>query len=273
MHLSLLALLVAGPLWIYAANKRAVLPPSGAIVAELSQEPIQQRVEQQSYQFDYMDASYSIFPKAKYEIYGMVVTKNNISSIANIYHTSSSVDFKDLCVLWGPNVKGEVYKEAKFWSDPFTCWYQPQTPRARREFSVDHIANNHLLSKFKSVRESVNSVNIGDQVYMSGYLIDYCPLGSPHQMRKTSMVRTDTGPGACEVLMVEDFEILFRNNPFWNQLYFKSKSAFWILLVLVPLFWLGWIYQEQRKQKASLDEAKRSYQRRFVKSPKEPEQY
>jgi len=267
MHLSILLMLTAGFLWAYSAPKRKILPPSDTIHSSLQSDPIQEKVERESYRFDYMGSSYSIFPRADYEIWGMVVTQNDITSIANIYHTSSSVDFKDLCVIWGRNLTDEIYKEVTFWSDPFTCWYRPQTQRASRAFSGDYLSNNHLLSRSKSVRDKVNSINIGDQIYARGYLIDYCPAGRPDYMRKTSLVRTDTGPGACEVMMIEEFDILFRNQPFWNQVFAKSKFAFWLLLVLTPLLWLGWIFQERKEQKKALLKAQKSYRRRFGQAP------
>jgi len=240
-ELIFLSFMFAALLGGYADFKRSILPPASEIVTELNQDPIQQIIDTESYRFDYMGSSFSIFPRATYEIWGMVVARNSPFYDASTNQRSSPVDFKDLCVIWGSNLKDEIYREVSFGSDHSGCWYNPESTNAARKFNSDYLANNHLLSRSRDIGRLINSVNIGDQIYARGSLIDYCPLGYQELMRETSLVRTDSGPGACEVMMVDDFQILSRNQPFWNRVHFTifqtGRGFIWLfVLAMIHLF-------------------------------------
>ncbi len=60
----------------------------------------------------------------------------------------------------------------------------------------------------------IRAIRIGDQIRMRGLLVDYTVSsdGSEVFTRRTSLTRTDTGNGACEILYVTDVHVLRPGN-------------------------------------------------------------
>ena len=67
--------------------------------------PEQTEIDDGTFDFTYKGQRVEVEPVADYEMWGLVVSHNNIKSIADIYHDSSSVDTKDLCVVWGDSLR------------------------------------------------------------------------------------------------------------------------------------------------------------------------
>lgn len=216
------------------------LPGVNEIIAEMEREPIQTPTGHQPFKFDYRGETYLVEPMAEYELWGVVVTHNDITGMTDIVHTEDSVDIKDICVVWGENIKSNDFREVSYSSGDFTCYFSYQR---QMRFYHDQLSNNHLLSDDAQIREMIRSVRVGDQVYMKGMLVNYSPLSRPQWQRKTSLTRKDTGRRACEVVFVKEFEIMKASNS-TSHLVFTLSA--WLLLlsvimklaaiVLVPYF-------------------------------------
>ena len=217
--------------WQFSKYKIKAFPKLSEISSRMYAEPVQTETSRRSFLFEYFDKEYLIQPKFDYELSGMIVTHNNISSITDAYHDSKSVDFKDLCVIWGDNLKNNAFRKLEFWSAPWTCFYRYSDPNVVKKFNSHQLSNNHLLSDKKSVRKKIKSVKVGDQIKLSGMLVDYFPRGYSERLRKTSTVRTDTGNGACEVVFVEKFEIVKVSNKLWSKLNYLFSSLFYLAFV------------------------------------------
>jgi hypothetical protein len=87
------------------------------------------------------------------------------------------------------------------------------------------------------VRERISGLRVGDQVRVRGMLVNYRPVGEPY-WRKSSTVRTDNAAGACEVVVVEQLDVLQAGNAGWYSMYALSRWAITALIVskLVLLF-------------------------------------
>lgn len=246
------ALLISSACWVYSSSARKRLPDFREVRSELQQQPIQQSVQLEPFWFEYMENRYLVKPLALYEIWGLVVTHNNISSIADMYHDSSSVDFKDLCVIWGDNVSSNNFHRVHYYSEPWTCFYRPDTREANEQFSPNELSNNHILSRREEVRELIKDATVGDQIHMKGLLVSYGHEDHLQFMRTSSLVRNDTGNGACEVFFVEAAELLKEGNPFWKKVFAVSRGLSLTLLFLFPLSWF-WStqYDFQKLKKAA----------------------
>lgn len=201
----------------YAENKALKLPNVSGLLAEISEVPFQEKVDEESYDFEYKEQIYTVQPVADYSLKGLVITQNDISSFADIYHTKDSVDFKDICVIWGSNAENSAYKKMKFWSEPFTCWAQAKDSETNRTFNFADLSNNHLLSRDSEIIERISKVKEGDQILIEGQLINYSKKETPNHIRKTSITREDTRNGACEIIMVDNFEVLKEANISWRK--------------------------------------------------------
>ncbi len=214
-HISRLGLYLGLSLYLYGTYVAKPLEGPLTVEKAVRRDPIQEDISASAFQFDYRGHSYDVQPVATYEISGLVVTHNDVSSLFDAYHTSDSVDFRDLCLVWGVNVTSGIYRRAKFFSMPWSCHVTFQDENAADSFVETQLSNNHLLTANDEVRKSILRMQVGDQVRLQGKLVNYAPLGHPERMRRTSTIREDTGNGACEVLWVESAEILRRADGAW----------------------------------------------------------
>ena len=171
---------------------------------------------------------------ASYELWGLVVSHNDIESLADIYHDSTSVDTKDLCVIWGENLERPDYLEVDFKSGPWTCYFRYP---AGVVFHHDALGNNHLITDDPALRTALEQVRVGDQVHLEGKLVNYQMDDWRGFWRRTSTTRDDND---CEVLFLEGLSVLRRGTPGWYAMYRIGRIA----LVALPLIYLGLMWLE-----------------------------
>lgn len=212
--------------------------------AELFQEPVQTETEKEPFSIEYRGESYYIEPQYEYELWGLVVSHNDISSWSDWYHDSDSFDTKDLCVIWGENLRSEDYREVEYESGSWTCYF---TYGSDIDFSGDQLSNNHLITDDERIRELIQSVHVGDQIHFRGQLVNYSYADG--FTRKSSTSRTDSGNHACEVVFVEEIEVLEKANTLWHQLFFWSRYVFLLLLALKIFLFFLYQYQQNREWK------------------------
>ncbi len=218
-------------LWLLSWWNLRTLPGPEMIVPELYHEPAQTPVHEETLNFDYRGTSYGVKPQAEYELWGLVVTHNDIGAWYNYYHNEDSVNLKDLCVIWGDNVKGDFYQRMKYDSGEWTCYFQADKRADWLKFKPEELSNNHLIAADERVQDIIRRVRVGDQVHFQGYLASYGTADTPEsQWRGTSLTRTDTGNGACETVFVKNIEILAPGNSGWYALAKNALIALFILL-------------------------------------------
>ncbi|MBV1883966.1 MAG: hypothetical protein KUG82_20165 [Pseudomonadales bacterium] len=198
------------------------LPDTTEINSALSQEPIQRQTKKPPSSFQYFDRLYNIRPVADYELWGLVVSHNNTSGMGDIYHDETSLDTKDLCVLWGENLANNQFRSATFSSTAWTCHLEYP---AGISLNLQQVSNNHLITDSDDIRQKIEGIRIGDQIRLKGWLVDYQENQNSHFWRKTSINREDLGNGACEVVFVQEIEVIERNNPSWYALWFYGLIA------------------------------------------------
>ena len=65
-----------------------------------------------------------------------------------------------------------------------------------------HSANMHLIPASRSVERQLKTIRPADVVDMRGYLVE--ARGAGTRPWRSSLTRTDTGSGACELMWVEE---------------------------------------------------------------------
>lgn len=221
------------------------LPPQSEILAQLRLEPKQTTSTEEKFTFTHRGTEYEVEPKATYELWGLVVSHNDINKFWDIYHDEDSVDLKDICVVWGDNLVNGSYLEGKYKSGSWTCYWEFDTQEAWIKFKERQIANNHLIASEPTMQDQIRGLRIGDQVHVSGYLVNYKNLSTDWQ-RQTSLTREDTGNHACEVVFVKTLEILKPGNVLWYQMYYWAK---WGLLGFIVLKIILMFYSSHREIK------------------------
>lgn len=232
--------LVLIALLLLAWKNKGDLPTSAEIHPDLRNAPLQEATEREPFEFIHEGRTVRVQPVADYELWGLVVSHNNTKSIADIYHDSSSVDTKDLCVVWGSNLQSGELDKVTFESGPWTCYYSyPEGVR----FVGSEMSNTHLVTDRDTLRADLADIRIGDQIRVKGALVNYQLDDWRDYWRRSSQVRNDSGNGACEVLFFDEIEVLVPGTPFWYLL-FRGTLFF---LALVPLLYLHSIWVDSMR--------------------------
>ena len=228
------ALLAAVSFWMKDA-----LPPPAGLRAELLEEPRQVAVKNAALDTTVNGVQYSIQPRYSYDLYGLVVSLHESDAWWDLAHREwgDHINVADLCVVWGANVRNDAYRAISFDNTQWECHWRTGSEAAWKAFDESAVSNNHMVTDSPSVARALKKVRVGDQVRFRGYLADYTIFkdGRPQGTRVTSTVRTDTGPGACEVVYLEDFDILGSANRAWRLAF---KASLFLLLASV----LAWIF-------------------------------
>ncbi len=235
-------LLISCIVFVAAYIKKDGFPDKADVLDDLYTPPLQTKVYTDAFDIEVENIVYTIQPLYSYELFGMVVSYHYCGTWWDVYHQDLWKDFiniKDLCVVWGDNIESEVHKDMEFSSNSWTCNYRWPNAEVKSRFCSTCLSNNHMLSENKSINNKLMDTEIGDQIYLKGYLAKYSHSNNAFT-RGTSITRTDTGNGACETIYIEDYEILKKANPLWRTLYKLSKyTIFLSLLLLLVIFVFG----------------------------------
>jgi hypothetical protein len=71
---------------------------------------------------------------------------------------------------------------------------------------LEHSANTHVIAADEHVRSQLKRLRVGQVVHLTGVLVD--GVRDDGMYIHTSLTRNDSGAGACEVMLVEDVEVL-----------------------------------------------------------------
>jgi len=213
------------------------LPFSGEIVELLAINPIQIKIDEEPFIISKGELSAEIVPRYDYDLYGLVVADYNSEVWHDVTHEDDPFNSKDICAIWGRNLKNNLHQQAKYSHGEFTCYYKTENWDIYRAFNEEQFSNSHLLPASESIYERIMSVKVGDQVHIKGKLVDYRILAPDFKtgFRKSSSIRDDKGNGACEVIYVTDFKVLKVGNPISQILFDVNKYAVPILVIFIIL--------------------------------------
>ena len=144
---------------------------------------------------------YEITAVARYTGQALVLSKKR-------YFWGKGADLApvDLALGWGPMSDGRVLKEIRIiQAGRFYWWWTRRFPIPRREIET-HSANVHIIAADKDIQRQVNRIRKGDVIRFKGYLVNV----QDHKRFtwRTSLSRSDTGYGACEIIWVDEVERL-----------------------------------------------------------------
>lgn len=187
----LLALsLVALAAWFYIVNFTYRFPAGQAVAPEL---PRQREItEKKTWNRD----GYLITALAEFEMTGRVL-------IADRYWNDREADLSpiDLTLAWGPASDTAVLEKLSFYKLPRYYRYEWDDPSVDATLIKDHTANMHMIGARPMVERQLKRVRREQIVTLRGYLVQVDATDGWHW--KSSLSRTDSGNGACEVVLVE----------------------------------------------------------------------
>ena len=174
---------------------RVVLPPG----VQASDEPLQDAMDPIVV---YEDDDYSVTALASFSMEAKVLARER-------YRNDREADLSpiDLALGWKRMSDQSVVDEINI--SQRGRWYQWRTKGALPipQGDIESCsANMHMLPKNDRVRKALLAVRTGEIISLQGYLVN---VTSPDGWRwNSSMTRSDTGAGACEVIWVESFEVI-----------------------------------------------------------------
>ena len=216
-----------------------LLPDPQHLQLDVLEEPVQTRVRKPLIDTRVNGVDYRIQPRYAYELNGIVVSLHHSDSWWDYAHQEwgDNVNVMDLCVVWGDSVRSGAYRDVSFHNSQWECNWSYSSERAMKQFDNAQASNNHIVTDDPAVAKALRGIHVGDQIRLKGYLVDYTAYKDGRQAgtRVSSETRTDSGPGACEVLYVDGVEQLGSANRRWRQ-------AWWTALGLLLFSLVAWMF-------------------------------
>src|SRR4029077_5361074 len=138
-----------------------------------------------------------IKPRARYDITARILSRED-------YHFDLLADLipEDLALGWGPMSDNRVLRAFKITQGArFYSWIPKQDLPIPRQDVIEHSANTHVIPADSAVRRQLMRLRVGQVVHLTGFLVD--AVRDDGAYINTSLTRSDTGAGSCEVVLVE----------------------------------------------------------------------
>jgi hypothetical protein len=111
----------------------------------------------------------------------------------------------DLALGWGRMSDETVLSQISIsQSGRFYFWRVEQFPIPREEIQ-SHSANMHMVPADDTIAQQLKSIRVGQRVNIQGQLIE--AKGADGWTWRSSLTRTDTGNGACELVLVKSLTV------------------------------------------------------------------
>jgi hypothetical protein len=114
---------------------------------------------------------------------------------------------EDLALGWGPMSDSRILNGMEIsQSNRFYFWRSSLNVPIPKDVIISHSANTHVIPESPLIASQLSHLRRGQVVTLTGTLVD--GKRDDGAWIKTSLVRTDTGAGACEVLLVHDLSVV-----------------------------------------------------------------
>jgi len=191
--------LAAAGLW-QAVNRwqlRPVRPPDGFIAPS---DPLQTDLEAAPVVTTL--GRWRLTPRARYDITARILSREDYR-----FDALSDLIPEDLALGWGPMSDNRVLSALDITQGGrFYSWMPRQHDLpVPRQVVIEHSANTHVIPANPAARHQLARLRVGQVVHLTGFLVDGVRDDGTHI--RTSLTRSDTGAGACEVVLVEEADV------------------------------------------------------------------
>jgi hypothetical protein len=189
--------LAAGALWqgTHQWSMRPVHPPDGVLAPE---DPRQAALEGAP---SFLFGRWTLTPRAEYDITARILSREDYS-----FDALSDLIPEDFALGWGALSDNRVLRLLQIDQGARFYGWRPIAPLpiAAQEV-IEHSANTHVIPADPAVRAQLARLRVGQVVRLTGMLVDGARTDGRYF--HTSLTRTDTGAGACEVILVQSVEL------------------------------------------------------------------
>ena len=183
--------------WLISSGHHARARAPGILAPD---EPVQTNLDHAA---SFQDGDFAITPLADFSLTARVLSRADYR-----FDSTSSISPTDLAFGWGRMsdsavlAKLDISQSGRWY---FYHWNSDGPPIPEGEI-VRSSANMHMLPANDTVRYELKQVHPGDIVHLEGQLIEaHAKNGG---VWRSSMTRTDSGDGACEVVYVRALVVM-----------------------------------------------------------------
>ena len=108
----------------------------------------------------------------------------------------------DLTMAWGPAADSAFLRRINFRHSGRFYYYDWKDPEVDGSLLGSHTANMHMIPADATVSDQLMAIERDDVVTLKGHLVRVDGKDGWHW--QSSLVRTDSGPGACELIRVAE---------------------------------------------------------------------
>ena len=143
---------------------------------------------------------WTLTPRARYDITARVLSREDYR-----FDAMSDLVPEDLALGWGPMSDTRVLRAFEITqSARFYSWRPKAALPIPREDVIEHSANTHVIPADPAIGSQLARLREGQVVRLTGLLVD--GVRDDGRWVRTSLTRSDTGAGACEIMLVEHVE-------------------------------------------------------------------
>lgn len=142
----------------------------------------------------------SIVLLAEYTVEGVIKSKKQYTDY------SSQIAPYDVALAWGSLNEKEIDKHISY--SQSGRWYYYNFSRdvsVSSSYIAEHSANVHLINQDLLILKKIKDLKVNDHIRLTGYLVN---VNFDNGTWESSLTRTDTGNGACEIMYVTGVELL-----------------------------------------------------------------
>jgi hypothetical protein len=150
------------------------------------------------------NGDFTLTPQADYRVEARVVSKRNYST-----GWAGQLVPVDLALAWGKLIEPEcirkiTYSQNQRW---YYFRYSRDTPVDGRYIAA-HSSNHHLIPGTSNILKAIRKVKTGQLIVLEGCLVNIHGVKDARDFWwNSSLSRTDTGAGACELLYVTKVQL------------------------------------------------------------------
>jgi hypothetical protein len=171
-------------------------PPAGQIA---EREPLQSEIPAETPSV--IRGRWTLKPRARYDI-----TARILSTERYRFDRLAALVPEDLALGWGPMSDTQVLATMDVSQSGRFYWWRPHADTSvPPETIITHSANTHVIPADERIGKELARLRVGEVVHLTGALVD--GARDDGAWIHTSLSRSDSGAGACEVLLVETVEI------------------------------------------------------------------
>ena len=175
---------------------RPIIYPAGVLI---SAEPAQINLPSDTPAF--VQGTFRLKPLAVFSIDARVLHRKVYR-----YDNQAALVPVDLALGWGPMSDQSVLDQINISQSARFYWYEYRQAPIPKEQIISHSTNVHIIPSTPAIESKCKSLRAGTLVHLVGDLVEASGPGIGSW--KSSLSRTDSGNGACELMWVKEMSIL-----------------------------------------------------------------